>query len=253
MRSVAALVAGVLSGVVASGLLEPTTAAARPAPGVHREPLPTLEVVEPPPKRIRLIDVRGPLQLGGGWSSLYRAPVYTMSFEASASVVELTERAWLHLTVGESGVISAFRERGEERPGFLGVDLGLGISGRARRGPAFLLTTTAGPRWGNGGPQGLRPHGYGVQTKAELLPLYLTVPEIVADDGRDRGQDQKWSRGWSRFRRYVLSGLELWASARYDRVLGQHGNTWSAGIGLDLGRSMILPMLVALDRRAAQR
>lgn len=236
---------------MALGLLEPTTVAARSLdPGVQREPLPTIEVVEPPPKRVRLIDVRGPLQLGTGWSTLYQAPVYAMSFEASASVVELTERTWLHLTFGESGVISAFRERGEERPGFLGVDLGLGISGRARRGPAFLLTATAGPRWGNGGPQGLRPHGFGVQTKAELLPFYLTIPEIV-DDGR--GQNRRESRGWSRFRRYVLSGLELWANARYDRVLGQHGNTWSGGIGFDLGRSVILPALVAIDRRSAQR
>ncbi|MEM9455810.1 MAG: hypothetical protein AAGF11_16640 [Myxococcota bacterium] len=242
MRSIAAKSASVLSAALAVGLLEPTTVAARSLdPVVHRKPLPTVEVVESPPKRVRLIDVRGPLQLGAGWSSLYQAPVYTMSFEASASVVELTERTWLHLTFGESGVVSAFRERGEEHPAFLGVDLGLGISGRARRGPAFLLTATAGPRWGNGGPRGLRPHGFGVQTKAELLPFYLTVPEIVAN------------RGWSRFRRYVLSGLELWANARYDRVLGQHGNTWSGGLGFDLGRSVILPALVAIDRRSAQR
>lgn len=279
MGRVAARVAGVLSGVLAVGLLgsgaaaarspaevhdEPLSAAARspaevdheplpavarsssfhrePLPAVarsssevHREPLPTVEVVRPAIRRVRLIDVRGPLQFGGGWSSLYRAPVYAMSFDASVSFIELADRTWLHLTFGESGVLSAIRHRGEEGPGYLGVDLGLGISGHAPRGPAFLLTATAGPRWGSGDSKGLRPNGFGVQTKAELFPLYLTVPQIVDDD-----------RGW--FRRFVLGGLNVWASARYDRVLGQQGNTWSGGIGLDLGRSVILPALLAIDR-----
>lgn len=233
--SSAARVAGILSAITAAGLLGPLTTVAHGQP--YRDPLPVVEVAEPARSRVRLIDVRGPLQFGGGWSTLYRAPVYAMSFEASASFVELTERTWLHLSFGESGVLSAFRREGEEHSGFLGVDLGLGLSGKARRGPAFLVTATAGPRWANGGPVGLRPDGFGVQTKAEAFPFHLTVPQIVDDD-----------RGW--VRRYVLSGISLWASGRYDRVLGQHGNTWSGGVGLDLGRSVILPTLVALDRRS---
>lgn len=62
------------------------------------------------------------------------------------------------------------------------------------------------------------------------------VPEIVTSD-----------RG--RFRRFVLSGLGLWVSSRWDHVLGRSGNTYAAGVGLDVGRSVILPVLLATSRR----
>jgi hypothetical protein len=62
------------------------------------------------------------------------------------------------------------------------------------------------------------------------------VPEIVATDRR-----------W--FRKHVLSGLSLWAGTRWDQVLDRRGNTWMGGVGLDLGRTVILPVLQAADRR----
>jgi hypothetical protein len=207
-----------------------------PAVVSARTPLPTVEVVQSP-KRLRLIDVRGPVQLGWGWSNIYRAPAYVMSFEVQASMLEITETTWLHLVFGESGVLSAVRPANAERPpGFLGLDVGLGLSRYASRGPAFLLTATAGPRWASDGPDQLRPHGYGVQGKAEVYPFYMTVPEIVASD-----------RGW--FRRHVLSGLNLWAGARWDQVLDRRGNTWAGGVGLDLGRTVILPVMQAMTGR----
>lgn len=207
-----------------------------PALASARTPLPTVEVVQPP-RRLRLLDVRGPVQLGWGWSNVYRAPAYAMSFEVQASMVELTETTWLHFAFGESGVLSAVRPAGAEQPpAFLGIDLGLGLSRYAPRGPAFLLTATAGPRWASDGPQRLRSDGFGVQGKAEVYPFYMTVPEIVATDRR-----------W--FRKHVLSGLSLWAGTRWDQVLDRRGNTWMGGVGLDLGRTVILPVLQAADRR----
>jgi hypothetical protein len=223
--------AGTLAGLAAllAGGLAPTVAAAR-------TPLPTIEVVQAP-KRLRLIDVRGPVQLGWGWSNVYRAPAYVVSFEAQLSMLELTKTTWLHLAFGESGVLSAVRPANAERPpGFLGLDVGLCLSRYAPRGPAFLLTATAGPRWASDGPDHLRPHGYGVQGKAEVYPFYMTVPEIVASD-----------RGW--FRRHVLSGLNVWAGARWDQVLDRRGNTWAGGVGLDLGRTVLLPLTQAMTGR----
>lgn len=211
-------------------------AALAPAVASARTPLPTVEVVQSP-RRLRLLDVRGPVQFGWGWSNVYRTPVYVMSFEAQVSMLELTDTTWLHLVFGESAVISALRPPGgEPTPGNLGADVGLGLSRYASRGPAFLVSGVAGPRWASGGPDTLRPHGYGVQAKAEVFPFYMTVPEIIASD-----------RGW--FRRHVLSGFNVWASARYDDVLGQRGNTWAGGVGLDMGRSLLLPVLQAVDRR----
>lgn len=209
-----------------SSLLAPATVEAR-------TPLPTVEVVQPP-RRLRLLDVRGPLQLGWGWSSVYRAPAYSMSFEVQASMLEITDTTWLHLVFGESGVLSAVRPANEaEPPGFLGMDLGLGISRYAPRGPAFLLTATAGPRWATNGPQRLRSDGFGVQGKAEVYPFYMSIPEIVAGERR-----------W--LRRYVLSGVSLWAGTRWDQVLDRRGNTWSGGVGLDVGRTLLLPVTQAL-------
>jgi hypothetical protein len=214
---------------VAAGMLAPELAAAR-------TPLPTIEVVQPK-KRLRLLDVRGPVQFGWGWSNVYRAPAYSMSFEAQISMLEITETTSMHLVFGESGVLSAVRPEGEERPpGFLGIDMGLGISRYAPRGPAFLLTATAGPRWASNGPQRLRSDGFGVQGKAEVYPFYMSIPEIVAGD-----------RCW--FRRYVLSGVSVWAGTRWDQVLDRKGNTWSGGVGLDVGRTVLLPVMQALHHR----
>ncbi|MCA9704955.1 MAG: hypothetical protein KDK70_03785 [Myxococcales bacterium] len=222
---------------MALGLLPGLAHAHSPA---HREPLPTIEVVQSP-KRVRLIDVRGPVQYGAGWSTLYDAPVHALSFEVSASFVELGERTWLHLTFGESALVSALRSAGQdEASGMLGADLGVGIAAHARRGPAFVLTASAGPRWDFQGPDRLRPHGFGVGTKAELFPFYVTVPDLVHDE-----------RGW--FRRFVASGLHVWGQARYDQLLGHRGNAWTAGVGLDVGRSVLLPVLLATMRRTRRR
>lgn len=217
------------AAALAAGVLAPALASAR-------TPLPTVEVVQPP-RRLRLLDVRGPVQFGWGWSNVYRAPVYAMSFEVQASVLELTDTTWLHLVFGESGVLSAVRPAGAEKPpGFFGMDLGLGISRYAPRGPAFLLTATAGPRWASDGPQRLRSDGFGVQGKAEVYPFYMTVPEIIAGERR-----------W--LRRYVLSGVSLWVGTRWDQVLDRRGNTYAGGVGLDVGRTLMLPITQALVGR----
>lgn len=217
------------AAALAASVLAPALASAR-------TPLPTVEVVEPP-RRLRLLDVRGPVQFGWGWSNVYRAPVYAMSFEVQASVLELTDTTWLHLVFGESGVLSAVRPAGAEKPpGFFGMDLGLGISRYAPRGPAFLLTATAGPRWASDGPQRLRSDGFGVQGKAEVYPFYMTVPEIIAGE-----------RHW--LRRYVLSGVSLWVGTRWDQVLDRRGNTYAGGVGLDVGRTLMLPITQALVGR----
>lgn len=217
------------AAALAASVLAPALASAR-------TPLPTVEVV-PPPRRLRLLDVRGPLQFGWGWSNVYRAPAYSLSFEVQASMLELTDTTWLHLVFGESGVLSAVRPAGAEKPpGFFGIDMGLGISRYAPRGPAFLLSATAGPRWSSDGPQRLRSDGFGVQGKAEVYPFYMTIPEIVAGERR-----------W--LRRYVLSGLSLWVGTRWDQVLDRRGNTHAGGVGLDVGRTLMLPLTQALVGR----
>jgi len=216
--------------------LAPRPVAAR-APAAHREPLPTVEVVPTPRRRTRVLDVRGPFQVGAGWSTLHRAPVQVLSFEASVSLVELTDTTALHATLGESAVLSVFRDPDQAGAnGSLGLDVGLGLSRYAPRGPAFFVTGTAGPRWDAALPDRLRPSGFGLVGKAEVYPFHASIPELVHDQ-----------RGW--FRRFVLSGVSVWASARYDRLTGRSGVAWTGGLGLDVGRTLILPVLLAVDAR----
>ena len=199
-----------------------------PASAEARTPLPTIETARP--KRVRLLDVRMPVRMGWGYSALYRAPAYDFGFEGQASFVELTESMWLHVNFGESAVLPAVvRREGQRRPGFFGVDLGLGLSRYAPGGPAFFVSATTGPRW-DSQDRGFRPDGFGVTGRAEVYPFFMSIPEIV--DERPR-----WFRGM------FLSGLHLWVSTRYDRITGRHGNTFAGGIGLDLGRAVIVPIL----------
>ena len=218
-----------LAAVVAAGAFASEAAA--------REPLPTIEVVQPEKKkRVRLLDVRGPVQFGGGWSGLWKTPVYAIAFEAQASFVEITETTWLHFAFGESFLLAPYAPRGvERRPGLMGADFGLGLSRYAPGGPGVFFTVTGGPRWLLGGNDRIAPDGAGVVGRMDLYPFFRSIPELV----EMRGQ-------W--FRKYVLSSVNLWVTARYDYTPSAHGNTYAGGVGLDVGRTILLPVIEAAVR-----
>lgn len=199
-----------------------------------RKPLPAVEVVSPEPKpRLRSIDVRMPARVGFGYSSLWDDPVYAAGLEAHVSFLELSQTTFLHASFGESALLSAPpMPRGTKRPSLVGADAGLGLSRFATGGPAFVVTLSAGPRW-TFDREDFVPDGVGVVGRAEVYPFYASISEIT-----------KSRRGW--FRKYVASGLHLWVSARYDALRDRHGNTYAAGVGLDLGRSVLLPILARL-------
>jgi hypothetical protein len=198
-----------------------------------REPLPTIEVVEPKKKRVRLIDVRGPLQFGWGYSTLWRTPVYEINFDVHAAFVEITESTWLHLVYSENFILAAYPVRGHEKtPSMLGLDLGVGLSRYATGGPGFFVSVTGGPRWMG---DGWRPDGAGIVGRADVYPFYMTVKEIIA-------MEKRW------FRKYVLSSVHVWASARYEYTPAAQGNTFGGGIGLDVGRTLMLPIIERIVR-----
>lgn len=199
-----------------------------------REPLPTIEVVQPK-KRVRILDTRGPLQFGWGYSNLWKTPVYAIAFEAQWSFVEITKSTWLHMSFGENVLLAPYPVRGSDKaPGMLGVDLGVGLSRYATGGPGFFVGVTAGPRWLFGHDRAA-PDGVGVVGRADLYPFYLSIPEIV-----------KMERQW--FRKYILSSVHLWVNARYDHTPVTHGNTYAGGIGLDVGRTLMAPIIERVVR-----
>jgi hypothetical protein len=205
-----------------------------PDAAAAREPLPTIEVVQPP-RRARLLDVRGPLQFGWGYSNLWKTPVYAIAFEVQASVVEITKTTWLHVAFGEDFMIAPYPVRdGERTPGLMGADVGLGLSRYAPGGPGLFVTVTGGPRWTLGRDR-IAPDGGGIVGRADVFPFYRSIPELV----QMRGQ-------W--FRKYVLSSVNLWVSARFDYTPAAHGNTYAGGVGLDVGRTVLLPIIERVVR-----
>jgi hypothetical protein len=225
---------GWIVGLVATGCV------LAPALALARTPLPTIEVVQPERKRVRLLDVRWSAQVGYGYSLPRRAHMLALGLEGQISFVELSPAAQLHVAYGVSGLVDPSRGWAH-RSGMLGADFGLGLSRHVAGGPAIVATVTAGPRWNTGHtPLGediqpsdaaaLRVDGWGVVGKIDAYPFYRTIPEIIRKDD-----------GW--FREYILSGVHLWALARYDVLTTGRGPSFAGGIGLDIGRTLLLPML----------
>jgi hypothetical protein len=88
---------------------------------------------------------------------------------------------------------------------------------------------TGGPRW-TIGRERVAPDGAGIVGRADVYPFYRSIPELV-----------QMERQW--FRKYVLSSVHLWVSARYDYTLAARGNTYAGGVGLDVGRTLLLPII----------
>jgi hypothetical protein len=208
-----------------------------------RTPLPTIEVVQPERKRVRLLDVRWAARVGYGYALGRRAAVLTLGHEAQVSFVELSKAAQLHIAFGTSGFVDPSRGW-HRRTGILGADLGFGLSRHVPGGPALVATITAGPRWDanrtrfgadiqpSRGGSSLRVDGWGLVGRIDAYPFYMTIPEILHEE-----------RGW--FREYVLSGLHVWVATRYDVLRTGRGQTVAGGVGLDLGRTILLPILAA--------
>ena len=213
-----------------------------PAVADARTPLPTLEVVRPE-KRVRLLDVRWAAHVGYGYALARRAPVLTLGHEAHVSFVELSKAAQLHVALGTSGFVDPSRGW-HRRTGVFGADVGFGLSRHVAGGPALVATVTAGPRWEaqrdrfgadiqpSRAAASLRVDGWGVGARIDAYPFYLTIPEILHED-----------RHW--FREYVLSGIHVWVATRYDVLRSGRGQTVAGGVGLDLGRALLVPILAA--------
>lgn len=180
--------------------------------------------------RLDEMDVRGPVRVGAGHSALLRAPVVSLSFQSEVAMARRGP-AELTLVFGMDGYRGPDRpdaEGARARRGFLVVDGGVGLGLHLGR-PLLSLAATAGPGWQSGG-ESLSPHGFGVAGRAAFFPLYVGLVEAV-----------RCERGW--FSSYVLSGLSVWGLARRDWVGIDSGSTVAAGIGFDLGRNVVLPVL----------
>lgn len=192
---------------------------------------------EAPPDEFDL-DAIGAVRAGLGWSELYDARILSLSFEDHIRVARLSDDVGGLVTFGMDGQRPLGVSRSKR--GFLATTLGGGFLFHNEPGPAVVLSMTLAPLLSSGEDGATKLVGFGLGTRAEVYPFYETLAKVVRCD---RGP----------FRTYVLSGLHAWLLTRRD-WLGQSGESYAFGLGFDLGRNVVLPVLgAALPAACASR
>jgi hypothetical protein len=180
-------------------------------------------------------DFRGPIRVGWGTSRMLRGEALTLAFEDQLSVHRFGRPFELQLVFGMEGQRGpVFVKGGEEkRRGFLGVHLGSGLLIRPwEGGPALIATAVMGPTW-EAHSDDAAPHGIGVSGRADLYPLYQSIQDVA---GCKRGA----------FLTYALSGLHVFALTRADWMGTASGSSHAFGIGIDMARELLMPVMDAL-------
>jgi hypothetical protein len=173
------------------------------------------------------LDAIGSIRAGVGWSTLYDTSVLSLSFEDQIRVHSLSRAVGATLVFGLDGQRPL--DAGQ-RPGLLGTTIGAGLLVHDVRGPALALSFTGAPLL-RGDDESLHLVGFGVGLRSELFPFYQPLSEAV-----------RCERGV--LATYVLSGLHVFVLGRRDWV-GLGGESIAGGIGVDLGRNFVLPILGA--------
>ncbi len=179
------------------------------------------------------LDFRGPLRLGIGWSGPFKSSEVTGSYQLQVRFLRLTPWMGLEGMYGLTFVgVPPLREAGPNAPlrGFTSLDLGAGLSFRSEKGGPLVVTSgTAGIIF-DAPDDTIRVIGFGMALTTEVYPLYLDISEAI--------ECEKGA-----LYTYVGSGLFLWSSLRDDFFAGAAAPSWAAGIGIDLGRTLMLPPL----------
>lgn len=175
------------------------------------------------------LDIVGSVRVGYGWSRLLETRILSLSFEDQLRVYRLTDDLGLTFVFGMDG--QRPWDFDSRRRGFLATTLGAGLLVHDEPGPAFTLSLTGAPLW-QGRDDQTALVGFGAGLRVEGYPFYQSLVEVV-----------KCRRG--AFATYVLSGLHLFVLGRYDSIRVS-GESFAAGLGVDLGRNAVLPVLGAV-------
>lgn len=175
------------------------------------------------------VDAIGSVRVGVGWSRLTDTRVLSLSFEDQLRVYRLSPSVGLTAIFGLDGQRPL--DFDSPRRGFLATGLGAGLLVHDAPGPALTLGLTAAPLW-QSRDDSSKLVGFGAGLRVEVYPFYQSLSEAV-----------HCRRG--ALSTYVLSGLHAFVLGRYDSI-GQSGESYAAGLGFDLGRNVILPVLGAV-------
>ncbi|MBK7580757.1 MAG: hypothetical protein IPI67_11175 [Myxococcales bacterium] len=175
------------------------------------------------------LDAIGSVRVGVGHSTLLDTRILSLSFEDQIRVHRLSDAVAVTAIFG----MDAQRPLDPDSPrlGFLATGLGAGLLLHRLPGPALTLGLTGAPLW-QSKDDSTHLAGFGAALRVEVYPFYQALTEAV-----------QCRRGV--IATYLLSGLHAWALGRRD-FIGLGGESWAMGLGFDLGRNAILPVLGAV-------
>lgn len=181
-------------------------------------------------------DARGAFRIGGGHSALFDAGIVSISFEDEITLRRLGDHAEIDVVFGldsQSAPDGVDADGDRVERGFATFDLGLALLLRAKsHGPTLVLGGTFGALSASSSSGAFSIDGYGGAVRVEIFPMYRDlVDAVVCREGP--------------LRDWVFSGFSTWAVVRADRLSGDGGSSYAIGIGFELGRQVILPIMAA--------
>ena len=199
-----------------------------------REPLPTIEVVQPHKKRVRLLDVRGPLQFGGRLLDALARTRLPVQLRGPGGVRRAGQ-----------GDVAAPHLRGEHRhrplPAAARTAPTRPPRSRHRAGDLEVRDGRAGVRPRRHSRATLGPRRRAVATIGSWSDRTRRRVSVLHDRARDRA-DRATVVPQVHLERSASVGRRPLRSSR-DRA---DGGTYVGGAGLDFGRTLLLPIMSAL-------
>ena len=181
------------------------------------------------------VDGRMPVRVGWGSAAAYPAPSLSIAVESELSG-RLSDHVSLFVGSGFEGVIVYDPRAPDIARGFTAVGIGGGV---------FIRTKTVGPAVAFSMPisldlRGDSVAGAGIGFRATFYPYYHSLVETLACPHGPLGS-------------YVGSSIFFWTGVRLDTLDESKGATVSFGAGIDLSRSVLVPLIGWIFRQGCSK
>lgn len=196
-------------------------------------------------------DVQMPLRVGGGGTTMWGgSPAFAASLGGILVGKELLHGVRPQITIGfdavhgkdDPTVTQIDRDNGKTSVGFpqslIHIETGFGLRFGSASGPAGAISFAPGAVFidlpGRFKQEPITTVGLGLLWRVEFTPWFISFH-------RDKENDEEDVR--PNFGAWALASLSIWASVRADWVEKNEGVFIGGGLGFDLGRLLIAPLI----------
>ena len=195
----------------------------------------TFGAIRPTFAREDEVDGRLPVRVGWGSAAAYPAPSLSIAFDSELSA-RLSDHVSVFGSTGFEGIIVYDPRAPDITRGFTSVSIAGGV---------FVRTKTVGPAVAFSLPvsldlRGDAVAGAGIGFRATFYPYYHSLVETLACPHGPLGS-------------YVGSSIFFWTGIRLDTLDESKGATVSFGAGIDLSRSMLVPLIAWIFRQGCSK